>query len=191
MTAASMIWGVLIGLLPLALIGLLFYLVIRKKGEERAGPKHAYYYLISFVTVAIMYWSAADLVRVAVTPVQSSSYKYVTVREQKAKQVAGRLAGIMVALPLWVFHWMKANPGKGQPVDMESKKAYALAAAVCTMIVMLITWPFAVYYILTWAMGITESNLGEIIPSLLAYAIPGTGLWWVHIRMWHRLGEGN
>jgi len=187
----SSVTGVLWGLVPLGIIGFLFYLVSRKKGETRMGPKHGYFYLISFITVVIMYWSVADMVRIAVTKTTSSSYNYSYSQEQKVKQVAGRLAAIFVAFPLWAFHWMKANPGKGQPVDTDSKKAYALATVICTMIVMLITWPFAVYYVLIWAMGVTESNIGELIPSLLAYAIPGTGLWWVHFRMWRGLGEGE
>jgi hypothetical protein len=189
----SSVTGVLWGLVPLGIVGLLFYLVARKKGDYKTGPRHGYYYLVSFITVAILYWAVADMVRIAVTKTLVSSYSYNSDynQEQKAKQVAGRLAAIFVAFPLWAFHWMKANSGKGQPVDTDSKKAYALATVICTMIVMLITWPFAVYYVLIWAMGVTETNLGEIIPSLLAYAIPGTGLWWVHFRMWRGLGEGE
>lgn len=191
MTAVSIILGVLGGLVPLAVLGLLFYVVARKKGEERKGPRHAYFYLISFVTMGVMYWAAADMVRIAVTRTSSLNYNYGYYQEQQAKQVAARLAAIIVALPLWAFHWMKANPRRGEAVDLESKRGYALATVVVTMIIMLITWPFAIYYILTWAMGISETNLGEMIPSLLAYAIPGTGLWWVHFKMWRGLGEGE
>lgn len=182
--------SVLLGLLPLAVIGFVIYLVIRKKPEgQKTGPRLAYFFLVSFITLGMMYWAIGDMVRLLTDTSTTVSYRSTSAEEQMLRGVAGRLAVIMVALPLWAFHWFKANPKKGLPTDDEAKKAYALAVVICTMLVMLVTWPLAIYYLLTWVMGVAETSWVETIPTALTYAVLGLLLWGLHFGMWRRLNK--
>lgn len=186
------IFSYLLGLIPLGIIGLVFYIIVKRGNEQSTGTsKHAYYYLVSFVSLAILYWAIADLGRLLFgqqSCALSGGMGYSCIsHEMLLRRVAGRLAAIIFAFPIWAFHWMKANPPNTAELDWISRKTYSLFVVAATVIGMLIAWPLLIYQLLTWALGVTESNIGEMVPTLLSYAIPATGIWIWHFKMWRKV----
>lgn len=182
--------GFLVGLIPLSVFCLIFYFVVRKSHESRGGVRHAYYYFVSFLTLAILYWAFSDLIRLVWTQDSNSySYTYYNSSERFLKAIAGRLSAIIISLPVWAFHWMKATPPQGEAVDVVSRKSYALFVVICTIVIMLATWSFLFYYLITWALGVAETDIARNLPGLISYSIPATALWLWHFNMWRKLND--
>ena len=186
----SSISSLIFGIVPLAILGIIVYFFVKKGGGLAEGRKHAYFYLISFISLAILYWAISDLFRVVFgewTDVSSASSVYA--REKLLRQIAGRLSAIVVAFPIWAFHWMKANPPKDKGLDYGSRKVYSLVVVFCLIIIMLITWSTLLYYVFTWALGVSDNSLKEVLPGFFAYAVNATGVWVWHFRMWRKISR--
>lgn len=185
------------GLIPLAIIAGIFYLIIKKRDTSGEGVdlQHAYFYLVSFITLGILFWAVSDLLRlllkqyVFIEKVSSVSYYSYSSSSYNSflKALAGRLAAIIVAFPIWGFHWMKANPPQPDDIDKRSRKSYALSVVVVTMIIILVGWPYLLYTLISKVLGVEDKNISNILASSIPYTISATILWFTHFRIWKKL----
>jgi hypothetical protein len=170
---------------PIGVMVLVLYLITKKSHPDSGGPKHSIYYLMSFVTLLVLYWAVCDLIRIifnngllSVTNSFSDLFFH---------QVEWRLASILVALPLWAFHFMKAFPPKNFPVDLGSRKVYALAVTLCSVFIIIPGWIIILYSLML--IGMRESLWVDLILSISSYITIATLLWLVHFKMWKKLNE--
>ena len=175
--SSSNIISFMFSLIPIAIIALIFYSVIRKRGGEGVNLQHAYYYLVSFITLGILFWAVSDLLRLLLkqyvfvdTTNYTTSYRYTpTSQNTFLKGIAGRLAAMIVAFPIWGFHWMKANPTQPDEIDKKSRKSYALSVVVVTMIFILVGWPYLVYTMISKVLILIH---GERSPKFSMIILP-------------------
>jgi hypothetical protein len=174
---------------PLLIIGMVFYFASRHRKNETGSPRHAYYYYAIFMALAILYIALSDLIRLlSNTWLISDNYNSLYMQQSLLRQIAGRLSAILVALPFWAFHWMKANPPDGK-IDKYSKRTYSLFVVIILSMNILVGWSFLFYFLITWALGVMESDFLENIIVMLSYAIPGTFIWIWHFISWRKLNE--
>ena len=199
MTNIYYIISSLFGLIPLAILALIFYLIIRKGGNEAGRMHHAYYYLISFISLAILFWAVSDLTRLLLKQFifidKGSSLVFnplsTTAYNTFLKGISAKIAAIIVAFPVWGFHWMKANPPRPEEVDVKSRRTYSISIVVITMIIMLIGWPFLIYTVISKVLGVEDRNVSDILSTFIPYTISATALWLMHFIMWRKISSSE
>lgn len=185
----------LFGIVPLAIIILVVYLIFRKRGNGGINWHHAYYYLVSFITLGILFWAVPDLIRLLLEKyvfIETTSSTYYSLSRSSSqniflKRISIRLSAIIVAFPVWGFHWMKANPPYPEKINQKSKKAYSLSVVIVTMIFMLIAWPYLLYTLISKFLGVSDSNINEILSFSIPYTFTATFLWLTHFKIWKGL----
>jgi hypothetical protein len=186
-------------LFPLALIILIIYLLVKKKGNDNVNLHHAYYYLVSFVTLGILFWAVPDLIRLLLDKyvfTETTSYSYSSYSSSAQniflKRIAGRLSATIVAFPVWGFHWMKANPPKpDESFNNKYRKSYFLAVVIVSITFMLIGWPYLLYTLISKVLGVTDNNINEILSTSIPYTFSATFLWLTHFKVWKNLSSSN
>lgn len=177
------------GLIPLTIFCLIFYFIVRKSHEGSSGVRHAYYYFVSFLTLAVLYWAVADFIRIIWANNSSvASQYYYNDSDRYLRSIAGRLSAIIISLPVYAFHWMKATPPDGE-IDVLSRKTYALGIVICSIVIMLVSWSFLFYYLITWALGVAEPGYSQTVPGLVSYSVPATLIWILHFNIWRKLND--
>lgn len=168
--------GGLVG--PIAV--LVFYLAT--KGEEGTeykeedflaqGIKRAYFYIFSFITLAILFFGVADLVRVILDfnwgggEVESFGRTFSFTRDSFSRNVSFRLATIIVALPIWFFHWLHLEnnlPKVEDPhelrITFRTHKSYLYLVSGITLVVVIIFGIWFVYQLLNLLLGVSDIRL--------------------------------
>lgn len=152
---------------------------IESNGEDTMahGMKRAYFYIFSFITLGILFFGVADLIRVLLEygsessrqTMESikgygSSYNYS--QASFTKNVSFRLATIIVTLPIWLFHWthLLGNLKKLQdPRDIrltfKAHKIYLYLILGLTLITIIVFGIWFVYQILNIILGATTFEM--------------------------------
>ena len=169
---------------------------VNKDNMRKFGD--GYFYFMAFVALFVIYWGAADLIRIilekawlgGITP-GYDSYNYYSntpnyAYEQWLRGISLRVSAVLVAFPIWFFHWHKATSRPKEEVDVSGKRAYTFAVVLVmglSSIGMLIG---AMYLGINSLLGITLSS-GEIqaLAYLLPYSVGALGLWYFHWKIWH------
>jgi hypothetical protein len=186
---------VFLGLIVFAIVGLVA-IFGRQGSTTKRKFSDGYFYFMAFISLMVLYWGLADLVRVILEKwwvggiSATSSYRYVGAvnyaQEQWLRGLSLRVSAILVSLPMWFFHLHKAVSKSKEEVDESGKRAYSFAFVLVmglSTIGMLIG---SLYLGMNAILGITLSS-GEKqgLAFLLPYSIGSLLLWWIHWRMWH------
>jgi hypothetical protein len=75
--------------------------------------KQIYFYFLSFVSLAVLWWAAADLISIFIEKFSyvgtsyygDQYYDYSNFNDR----LALRLTAILIALPVYIFHWLKTS----------------------------------------------------------------------------------
>ncbi|KKU99425.1 MAG: hypothetical protein UY33_C0032G0019 [Candidatus Amesbacteria bacterium GW2011_GWA1_48_9] len=105
----------------LAIIGGIVYLVFRPKGQAGDEGRDAYFYIVAFLGLVILFWAAADLGRVILEQQWVTDIYWRGRQDETLRKVSLRLATILVTLPVFAFHWFKASMKSGEEMDQECK----------------------------------------------------------------------
>lgn len=186
----------LIGLVAvLAIIGVLISEVVRPGKDKAKKFGDGYFYFMAFVALLVLYWGVADLFRIilekvwigGITPryvdygYANTSYAY----ETWLRGISLRVSAILVAVPIWLFHWHKATSKAKEEMDIAGHQTYLFAVVIVmglSSIGMLIG---ALYFGVNAMLGISLSDDEfETFAYLLPYSLGAVGLWWAHWRIW-------
>ena len=186
---------ILVGMLILAIIVWIFYSIIKRKDSDGSNSTHAYFYLVSFVTLGILFWAVSDLFRIFLGQYvfdNIDSYKYSTTATNTfLRGVVARLVTILVTFPIWGFHWIKANPVNPEELDKRSRRSYSLSVVIVSMVFTLAGWPYLIYVLVSGFLEIESKYLSKTLSIFLPYTILATILWIIHFRIWRKLSEKN
>ncbi len=178
----GVIWPIVAFLFPLNILVFVLYLAL--KGDEGAeyieeegimgqGAKRAYFFIFSFIALGVLFWGIADLVRVILeynwggVEVVRSYGRYYS-QDSFTRSVALRLASIIVALPIWFFHWYNLSenfPKIEEAIDLritfKTFRNYLYLISGLTLMVVLIFGIWFVYQILAFLLGASNINVGS------------------------------
>jgi hypothetical protein len=173
--------SLLSGVMMLVIVGVVLYLIFRPKAS--GAGKDAYYYIISFMALVLLYWAAADVVRVILERLWNSGTYYGGDLSTILQKISLRLSTFVVGFPVWAFHWYKAVMKKEADIDISSRKSYATAILFISTLIILGAGTGLVYQGFNALLGI-----GKDAEKTLAYLIPYTalavGMWLMHYKMW-------
>lgn len=198
----------LLSLVALVLVIVVITGALRRPGKDNMKRiSDGYFYFMAFVALMVMYWGAADLIRVilekwwigGVSQVTSnyyynstsprfsgSSYAY----EQWLRGVSLRVSALLVAVPIWYFHWHKATSRPKEEIDVTGKRAYTFAIVLVMGLSSIGMMIGALYLGMNAMLGISLSD-NEIrsLTYLLPYSVGALALWTSHWKVWHRSRE--
>ncbi|KKU55617.1 hypothetical protein A3H89_00805 [Candidatus Amesbacteria bacterium RIFCSPLOWO2_02_FULL_48_11] len=167
----------------LAIIGGIVYLVFRPKGQAGDEGRDAYFYIVAFLGLVILFWAAADLGRVILEQQWVTDIYWRGRQDETLRKVSLRLATILVTLPVFAFHWFKASMKSGEEMDQSSRKNYAVTVLVLSSLVVLGAGTGLVYQGLNSLLGVGEGDY-RIWAYLVPYATTGVLVWLTHFRVW-------
>lgn len=188
------IFSLFSSLSSLLVLGAILYFIFRPR-EGQAHGKDTYFYVVSFVVLMVLTWAVTDLLRIMleqILGVGDSVYSYSRTssssQAELLRRVSLRLSTLVVALPIWAFHWYKVSMKKKEEIDVHSRKSYALAMMVITTLWVIGTGTGLVYLGFNAMLGVGE-NANRAIPYLLPYSMAGVILWVSHYQVWRRIKE--
>lgn len=163
-----------------------------EEGDTMAhGMKRAYFYIFSFITLGILFFGIADLIRVLLEygSKTSTSYGYgygYSYQESFTRNVSFRLATIIVTLPIWLFHWthILGNLKKLQdPHDLrltfKAHKSYLYLILGLTLITIIVFGIGFVYQILNFILGASTVQLRNFAAPL-GYTVTAVAMFVYH-----------
>jgi len=190
------ILGYLIPLAGLAGIIGIIYIIIKSiisgggHSAKTEAAKKGYYYLISLVSLGILYVTASDIMRVILDYISPSTvnitgYAYPSGYETFVRSLILRASVLIFALPLFLFHWTSANK-KPKEVDEETslyikkeRKSYLHIVLTVSSLILMTTGPYLLYNVLLLVLGVGKVTLREF-SFPLSYFIGIIGVWIYH-----------
>lgn len=183
-------WGSILSLIiPIGAIFL--YIATRdetslqsEEGEDTMaqGMKRAYFYIFSFITLGILFFGVADLIRVLLeygsrnSTMAQDAYRYSYSsysQESFTRNVSFRLATIIVTLPIWLFHWFhllgnikKLQDPRELRLTFKTHKSYLYLILGLTLITIIIFGIWFVYQILNFVLGASTLRLRDFAAPL-------------------------
>jgi len=181
-------------MMVLVILGGVGYMILHRSGksDNPNNGRDAFFYIIAFLTLMPLFWAIADLFRVVLEQLWgsgSSSYNY-GVRntsyyyEQSVKKISMRLATLVVALPVYAFHWFKANSRSKEEMDIASRKTYTMAVLILSTILILTMGTWLVYQGFNSMMGLNTMQ-GTEMAFALPYTVMALAVWLGHYRIMH------
>ena len=176
----SILWPIIAFIFPLNIIILIAYLALRsEEGAEYSeegilgqGAKRAYFFIFSFITLGVLFWGVADLIRVILeynwtgAEVGRSYIRYSP--DSFTRSVALRLASVIVALPIWFFHWYNLSehfPKSEETADFKitfkTFKNYLYLISGLTLAIVLVFGIWFVYQGLAFFLGASNITVGS------------------------------
>lgn len=178
------------------------------KGHNKIDSvKRGYYYLISFITLAVIYFSFSDLLSLIMTSVANSmgwlnpqtgygmdavyrsSYNpYTYSYESFARALALRAATLIVAIPVFAYHWATASKEittedqELRAYEVAERKKYLQIILTISTIILLVVGVRFIYLVLLLALGVSGSTLQEFVTPC-AYTVSTLSVWYYHLRM--------
>jgi hypothetical protein len=183
--------GPLISLIILAfVVGLIFIFVKAVFGGSKNESKYnsarrGYYYLVSFITLCAVYFSFNELLSLVLTALADANpagYSYDTF----ARAVALRTATLLVAIPVFAYHWMIANKKlsmEDQEVrqyEVNQRRSYVQLVLVIATLILLVVGARFLYLGLLLALGVSGTNLASFFYPL-AYTLGTSFVWGYHL----------
>lgn len=186
---SSVVWIVILG-------GAAFLLFRNKGGGERRGWD-AYFYIVAFITLGLLFWAVADLVRIGLEGLweKSTAINYAygrvvsTSSSTELRRITMRLATILVALPIWAWHFFKTQHQPAAKQDLFSKKIYAGAVLFICTLLGLGMGSGMVYEVLNSIVGVSDGS--ESLAYFIPYFAAAAGTWVWHYKLWQEAREAH
>lgn len=179
-------------LFPVIVVGAVF-IVLRtvitaaKTTEKSSTVKRGYFYLMSFISLAFVYLSASDLIRVLLS-YNSGSRPYYGSYESFAVDLVARASILIVVFPLFLFHWLSAIK-RPTMVDEETlkymaaeKHAYSYLVLFFLTILLMFMGSAFVYYLMLFVLGISGVTLADFAWPF-SYTFVGLAIWFYHLKV--------
>ena len=175
--------------MSLVVVGAVLYAVFRGRehGEHKGGGKDAYFYIVCFLALMPLFWGVADLGRVILEDKWDTRtyYSYSSrSAEDDLRRVSMRMSAIVVALPLFAFHWHKASSRKKEETDWDSRKTYTMGVLIVSTLLVLVVGIWLVYHGFNAVLGVATQDVKAQMAYALPYAATAAGVWLWHIRLW-------
>lgn len=157
------------------------------------GAKRGYFFLISLISLGVLFFGVADLIRILVAhdwfggaAVSYSSYPYYNSQNDFVKSVSFRLATVIVAFPVWILHWFHIQDQLPKITDVHEQKltfrtfrAYLYIVSGISALLVLIFGIWLLTIILSFLLGATGGTWRELAAPL------GYGLISVAVFVYH------
>lgn len=186
--------GPLIGVIVLVLLIAGTFLILRAlfsrgtTSQKLDSVKRGYYYLISFITLSVLFFAVSDLLSLILftffSTGSSPQYSYDTF----ARGIALRTATVIVALPVYFYHWLAALKRTETPdeeirnYEIREKRGYTQVVMVLSTLSLLIFGVRFVYILLLFGLGVSGVTLAEF-SGAVAYALPAFAIWMYHLKV--------
>lgn len=185
-------------IVPILIIGSILFFIFRNRDKGENVGKDAYYYVISFILVLVLYWALADLLRIvmeqmlgvnnSLTRSYSGYYSSTSAQESLLRSVSLRLSAILVGFPIWAFHWYKASKKPAAEIDYHSRKSYSFVIMIMMALGVIGTSTGLVYQVMNAILGVSQ-DVSQAVSYLLPYATVGAGMWVGHYLVWKQAKE--
>jgi hypothetical protein len=177
---------VILAILVLAVVGLVSLLRKSAGGENKHKFSDAYFYFMSFVSLIVIYGALADLARIILSRWWVDSTLMRSSTDQWLRWLSLRISAVLVALPVWFFHWHKATTKPKEEVDETSKRSYAFAFVIVMGLSGLGMTIGAAYLGVNALLGIALTTVEkQALAFALPYSLGALFLWFTHWKMWH------
>jgi len=185
-------------------LGLIIYLIARgeKKVKEEEGgewfmahgAKRGYFFLISLISLGVLFFGVADLVRILVEHNWlggSSSIGYSGYYSQDSfiRSVSFRLATVIVAFPVWILHWFhildqlpKVSDPHEQKLTFRIFRAYLYLISGISAVFVLIFGIWLLTIVLSFLLGSTGGTWREL-SAPLGYGLTSVAVFFYHFFM--------
>lgn len=180
--------SLLMFVIGIAILGGIVYVLIRPHGGESHGGRDIYFYVVAFITLCLIYWAVADLFRVKLEEWWETGSRYTTV-DSDLRRLSLRLSTLVVALPVWAFHWFKAVMKPVEEQDKASRRLYTVSVLVLLSLILLGTGTGLVYQGFNSLLGISGTDAREALTFMLPYGVVTAGVWGWHMKMYLGMKE--
>lgn len=195
-------------MIPVVIVGAIIYAIFRPKDHNTGvSNRDALFYVLMFLALIPLFWGTADLGRIILEnlwkdPVMNISTQYgnqgvapmlyrapiMAPRQDvnltdNLRQVSLRISAIVVALPLFVWAWLKVTRRRSEERDLASQRSYATAVLVISSPVLIIMGVWVVYQLLNALLGVAETTVREQLIYLLPYSSVLAVVWLTHYLM--------
>lgn len=155
--------------------------------QKIESAKRGYYYLISFITLSVVFFAASDMFNLILTLVFGTT-QYGYTYDNFARSIALRAATLFVALPVYVYHWATASKiidNEEEDVrnfELKERKGYAQIVLVFSTLILLVFGVRLVYTLLLFGLGVSGTQLSDF-SSPLSYTIVILSIWAYHLKV--------
>ncbi|MBN1162470.1 hypothetical protein JXA34_01860 [Patescibacteria group bacterium] len=189
-----------LGLLTLAAIGYVIYMVLRKR-DSKVSTKRCverfYFYLGSFVSLFILSWAIADLIRVFFDYWNDYGFPFLEAAKNSyyyrrfVSKLSYRMASLLVAVPFYLFHWSRAEKvedlieketGEKQDGGNNAVKHYCLSVMGISGIVSFSTFGWFAYTLFMLLLLGESGKTIELLTSAVYGVVYGV-VWFLHFRL--------
>lgn len=178
--------SVVVLLLGLFLIGGVVYMVFKPRQRHGTEGRDGYFYIVGFIGLLVLCWGIGDLGRILLEGPLGIVNRYAS-SESELRRVSLRLSALLVALPVWAFHWIKASSKTHELMDWFSRKVYATATLVISSLALLGFGSGLVYQGLNSALGISMNK--EAMSFFLPYSVVAFVVWILHFKIYREVRE--
>lgn len=157
------------------------------------GAKRGYFFLISLISLGVLFFGVADLVRILVEHNWlgggSISYSGYYSQDSFIRSVSFRLATVIVAFPVWILHWFhildqlpKVSDPHEQKLTFRVFRAYLYLISGISAVFVLIFGIWLLTIILNFLLGATGGTWQEL-GKPLGYGLTSILVFFYHFFM--------
>ncbi len=163
------------------------------------GFKRGYFFVFSFITLGILFFGIADFIRVILNynwggaaPTVARSYysSYSSYSSDSfTRDVAFRLATIIVALPIWFFHWFHISENLSKITDstelkitFRTYKSYLYLVMGINLAIIIVFGIWFVYQLLSFLLGATGIQLSSFAAPI-GYTVVAAAVFGYHFYL--------
>ncbi|OGC50538.1 hypothetical protein A2716_05025 [candidate division WWE3 bacterium RIFCSPHIGHO2_01_FULL_40_23] len=151
------------------------------------SAKRGYYYLLSFITLSILYFAASDTLSLLLSTITGSNY-YGYSYENFARGIALRAAVLIVVLPVYIYHWFAASKQVLSPDEevrsfaQRERKGYVQIVLTFSTIILIITGVRFIYLLLLLGLGVSGVELSSFTMPF-SYSLGILAIWLYHLKI--------
>ena len=159
------------------------------------GIKRAYFYIFSFIALGILFFGIADLIRVFLDfnwggPTFETFGRTLSLtKDSFSRNVSFRLATIIVALPIWFFHWSylannltKVEDPHDLRITFRTHKSYLYLVSGITLGIIIIFGIYFVYQFLNLLLGVSDIKI-KSFAAPVGYALTALATFIYHFTL--------
>ncbi len=155
--------------------------------QKIESAKRGYYYLVSFITLSVVFFAASDMLNLILTVVFGTT-QYGYTYDTFARSIALRAATLIVTLPVYVYHWVAASKrvenedDEVRNFELKERKGYAQIVLVFSTLILLVFGVRFVYILLLFGLGVSGTQLSDF-SSPLSYTLGIISIWAYHLKV--------
>ena len=184
MSASPFTIGIAMSFASLAFWVLVAWTVNRWRHERDVSAPAAYFYLASLISLVAMTVGLAQVLEILLGDALFDRRELIVGAEDLRRRLVPRVAVVIVATPLWAFHWARVqrrarNDATEQRAFIRTLYLYLVVTAAAVASLSLLREVLAHAFLLI--AGMPDTHVGDFLGALGLF-IPPLAVWWAHLR---------